>query len=381
MKFNKVLIIYSFLFFIILGLLFATTQHPQVNKYIVTIIPLSQSVVIPLRLCLIVTELIFATLIFYVLAIKENTQNKLWENGCLSVFTTIIFLLICEGSFMFVAKSHSAGDSIASSIWFNRYWKPINTFSFRDKEIEFNELKGKKRVIFLGDSLTAGYGIKNIKDRFSDILRSKFSSRYFVFNMGVNGASSRSEFRTLYVLPFKPHVLVLEYFPNDIIGAKGFTEDKIDYIPYADIHPILRFIVMHSYLANYIYWQLPHQNLTSQFTQMMKAYNQPDILYNHLRDLSRFAAYKKENSFKMIVVIIPFLNIDFKDQEFLSNIQSYLEFAGIPTIDMRPLLQEIPVAKRVVNNNDAHPSVLVHNIIADAVYKKLVELNYIDPQN
>ena len=48
-----------------------------------------------------------------------------------------------------------------------KYWKPINSYGYRD--IEHVNLKEKKLPFVVGDSFVAGHGIKNYKDLFSNV--------------------------------------------------------------------------------------------------------------------------------------------------------------------------------------------------------------------
>ena len=55
--------------------------------------------------------------------------------------------------------------------WFKRHWRE-NTTGFRDNVDYFNAIEpGKRRVTFVGDSFTAGHGVKEVEDRFVNRLR------------------------------------------------------------------------------------------------------------------------------------------------------------------------------------------------------------------
>ena len=48
-------------------------------------------------------------------------------------------------------------------------------------------------------------------------------------------------------------------------------------------------------------------------------------------------------------------------------------------MDVAALVQHIPVNKRIVNKNDEHPSVLVHELVARGLYEKLRQEGLISP--
>ena len=69
---------------------------------------------------------------------------------------------------MFYPKSHGFGqNNLASKLWFKKYWK-TNHYGFRNSP--FNISKKNNCIIFLGDSFTAGHGVK-VNERFSDIIK------------------------------------------------------------------------------------------------------------------------------------------------------------------------------------------------------------------
>lgn len=80
-----------------------------------------------------------------------------------------------------------------------------------------------KRIVFFGDSLTAGYGLEDIENAFPGIIQSKIDSiglNYKVINSGISGeTTSGGKNRIDWVLNQKPAVFVLELGAND--GLRG----------------------------------------------------------------------------------------------------------------------------------------------------------------
>ena len=80
-----------------------------------------------------------------------------------------------------------------------------------------------KRILFFGDSLTAGYGLEDINDSFPALIQSKVDSLslgYTVINSGVSGETSAGgKSRINWVLNQKVDVFVLELGAND--GLRG----------------------------------------------------------------------------------------------------------------------------------------------------------------
>jgi acyl-CoA thioesterase-1 len=90
-------------------------------------------------------------------------------------------------------------------------------------EISTKTENDTKRILFFGDSLTAGYGLEDINDAFPALIQSKVDSlslRYTVINSGVSGETSAGgKSRINWVLNQKVDVFVLELGAND--GLRG----------------------------------------------------------------------------------------------------------------------------------------------------------------
>lgn len=118
----------------------------------------------------------------------------------------------------------------------------INCFGFRDNNYSLN--KGdKKRVIFIGDSLTYGWAI-NLHETYHKQLEELLHSKNYdvdVMGMGVVGYNTVQEYYLIKekALKFNPDIIVLQICPNDFrrtLGIKKENKGK-NYIliPYRDI--------------------------------------------------------------------------------------------------------------------------------------------------
>ncbi|MCL4148865.1 UNVERIFIED_CONTAM: hypothetical protein GTU68_062825 [Idotea baltica] len=92
-------------------------------------------------------------------------------------------------------------------------------------EIKKTDQTTSKRIVFFGDSLTAGYGLDDIEDAFPGIIQSKIDSlglAYTVINSGISGETSAGgKNRIDWVLREKPAIFVLELGAND--GLRGLN--------------------------------------------------------------------------------------------------------------------------------------------------------------
>ncbi|MFN4146111.1 MAG: SGNH/GDSL hydrolase family protein [Runella sp.] len=310
--------------------------------------------------------------IFYYGVIKNTNLRKSWANIATVALMVIGLLGLLEMVFMYVAQSHEGDLSKASQIWFARYWKPINQYGYRD--FAKSNIEKKTKVLVLGDSFTAGHGLENTEERFSDQLEQKLGSdTHAVFNLGVSGSDTRDEFRRLEQFPVKPNVLILQYFPNDIAQAAqdaGLT--LAEFKPYDDIKiPGLGSLVMRYYLPNYIYWQFPHVPPASITDFVQRSYSDTTILNPHLRDLQKIVDYARQHNAKMYVLMIPFLqNID-KSDDYTKPVEQFFMNQQVPVVRLSDYLSAIPPKERIVGKNDGHASAKVNALIAERLYEKM----------
>ena len=75
----------------------------------------------------------------------------------------------------------------------------------------------------------------------------------------------------------------------------------------------------------------------------------------------------------LIVVVIPVLNDLNFSIPFLNKVIPLFQDKGVTVINTVDLVKDIPVNQRIVNNNDAHASELVHKLIAVSLFEKIIE--------
>jgi lysophospholipase L1-like esterase len=247
----------------------------------------------------------------------------------------------------------------------------VNALGYHDKEVA--KEPGKKQVLVIGDSFAAGHGLKDVNERFSNILGAKLGTdQYSVYNLGMSGADTRDEAKRLKEFPVKPDIIILEYFPNDIekVGReKGLTLSGAE--PYADLKGPMATIVKRFYLPNFIYWQLPHTGFSTFEKFVQTAYTDTTVLNSHLRDLSKMTAYRDSTGAKMYAVFIPFLFQIDKSAGYTKPVEDFLKSKGVTVIGINDGIVKIPEKERVVGKNDGHGSAALNGLIADRLYEAM----------
>ena len=303
--------------------------------------------------------------------------NKIIANSATVLFSIFVIFILLEAIFMFIPKSHGVDHTLASKLWFAKYWKPINSLGFRDKEPDNNN----PVILFVGDSFTTGHGLKSVDDRFSNIVGNelrKKGKKYTVINIGVNGMDSRGEYDLmkgiLYLTKIKPEKIVLQYFGNDIEGV-AMNNGLIfgGFHPPPDMNRFLLLVGSGSYLFNYIYWLFPREYLGVPYiTFLTQAYKNDTLLLKHKGDLKLFVDYARENSIQFIVVVFPFLNsIEMSDSLYGNDIINFFKTNNVSTINVSQLVKDIPLCDRVININDMHASKKVNKMVAQEILNKL----------
>jgi hypothetical protein len=240
---------------------------------------------------------------------------------------------------------------------------------------------GQKRIIFVGDSFTAGHGIKNIDDRFSDRiaawLEEKRPGKYVVSNYaepGLEASMIEGKIKALFQEHYDVNMVVYVYNLNDIEGYAPKTQEQLLQINTAEPHnPLLR----DTYLLNWLYFryvQFKYAKGTNYFASLAEAYRgEPWTgLRAKLAQLRRECA---EQNVDFRLVIFPFVQGLGDEDVFRDARAKIVEFCKserVPILDLQPILREHAGESLVVSRFDAHPNERAHAIAAAAMEKDLL---------
>lgn len=308
----------------------------------------------------------------------DKKRNEIISNAATVLFTFFIIFLILEVIFMFIPRSHKINCTLASKLWFSKYYQSINSFGYRDKEPDNNN----PVILFVGDSFTGGHGLKSVNDRFSNIVGeelNKKGNKFSIINIGLRGLHTKEEYirmkNFLYMTKIKPQIIVLQYFGDDIVDvAKADGTIKFDASKYfKNVNKFPLPVIACSYFFNYIFWSFPKDYITEPFqTFINEAYKNNSVLSKHKDELKLFVDYAKNNSIQLIVVVFPFLeDIETSNLLYVEAIINFFNYNNATTINVSNLVNNIPVSERIINNNDPHASKLVNRIVAHEILKKI----------
>ncbi|GAB3711538.1 hypothetical protein GCM10027592_49220 [Spirosoma flavus] len=307
----------------------------------------------------------------YYYGIVKNPQSPKILTNSLTLFLPLVLLIVgMEMAFMFIEQSQEGGLTLASHIWFERHWQPVTSDNYRDSAK--TDTAGKKKVLIIGDSFTAGHGLESTDQRFGDVLARKLGSQYVTYNLGRLGSETGDEFRRLKEFKVKPDVLVLQYFPNDIEKvARDHGVVPAAFTPYTDLPRVVQSVFRKSYLLNYIYWQFPHGNFTPFDHYARKAYGTNTITKAHLAELNQFIQYARQNNACIYVVLFPFMNNVEKSAEYTRPVVDFFQQNNVPVLEVSKVIGDLAPAERVVGRNDGHASAVVNQRVGENLYKML----------
>jgi len=298
-------------------------------------------------------------------------------NILISVFTLLCLCALLELVFYaFFVYSDGFSFTLASKRWNARYWKPINAYGYRDTE--HVHVNAKKILFVVGDSIVAGHGIEDYRDRFSNVLARKLGESWEVISIAKNGWDTNDEYDAMVTYPLKPHMIILSYFINDIEGAARKSGERRPVLMQDKPPPLLAPLIKHSYCANYFYWRIHRHNfadtLANQYREYLtRAYESTHTWQVHQKELTHIMEYAGSNGSELIVIVFPdFSNIE-QSKAFTSKIVAFMNENGVRVIDMASRLNGRSTADLVVSAIDAHPNTTVHGEIAEILYEAICE--------
>ncbi len=313
-----------------------------------------------IRLVALILVGIAVPLIAMTLQRRWKRLHSLGQGLIISYITVLLAFGVAEIYFRnFYADS--AGATAASN-WGKRYWH-LNTQGFRDRDWTPSDWAGKTTIAMAGDSFTAGWGLINPADRFSDVLAGHLGEHYAVFNLGIAGAGPPEELASLHKSPDpSPDVVILQYFLNDIdsaVFAAGLSYPL----------PPTPFLATRSALASYIYTQFDTSQYNTYWQAAYASYDDDAIWSIQKRQIDDLIDYVDSTGARLIVVIFPNLVDPIGSSPYVEKVAQAIEATGHH--DILKLTDEAAAwspQARVVSMRDTHPSAAFDHRVGDLLY-------------
>ncbi len=337
---------------------------------------------------------LFFLLCFIISRVYKSSLSTIWKQIIVSLcFTFFVFYGVffsCEAYFRYIYdQSDALGFLKTNQHWLAKHVE-YNNLRFRDNhDYAVAKKSGVTRIGVIGDSLTFGYGIKNVDDRFSNLLEKKLKAagkKVEVYNLGIPGLDTCGEvdnFKKMKYLDFD--IMIWQFYLNDIQPCNGkSTGAKILQQPNKIQSPVIAWFANKSYFINYLYWKLSaaHNStfLALRHADLIQYYNRLAVQQEKESISSLYTLMKNEGEEKrsVVVIIFPYLSLigyNYPRRDVHGIIHSMLSEAGVGNvIDLLPDLINKQPKDVMVNPFDPHPNVPVNQLAADKLYKSILPL-------
>lgn len=295
--------------------------------------------------------------------------------GNLLVLLVPLALTLAVGEIYF-RFFYDTTDSIAytkvAERWIKRHYQH-NKAKWRDNiEYSMERLPGKRRVSFVGDSFTAGHGIKDVEDRFSNRIR-RLHLEWDIHVLAGNGLETGAHLGFLESYTSRGYQLdqvVLVYCLNDVndlLAEWASTQADLT-------NRVAKRLLFYdsSYFLDIAYYRLVLGQISwikSYFSYVKEGYRGEkwEEQKQRLRALHEVVS---RNGGTLSVVTFPFLNAlgpDYEYQFVHDELNEFWREENVPHLDLLPVFKGFTPAQLTVNPFDAHPNEFANELAAVAI--------------
>jgi len=336
-----------------------------------------------LLIMMIVTPILLFLMIKIVIS-KIYKSDKRQLPVTISINILVLMLLVslvvlcgeCYYRYIYDATD-ALGLTKTTKRWFSKYYK-FNTQNIRDNINDYNVKSDNRiRITFLGDSFTAGHGIKNVDDRFVNIIRKQLPDvqvHTFAMN-GVDTGEELLQIQSLIENKYDIGLVVLVYNLNDIADI---SIEWSSFIQRVFIEATPGFLVTNSYFINLLYYRVLAANdpeIANYFHIVMKGYqgNMWEIQKNRL---SKLHSLISNSGGKLVVVTFPFMHAigpDYPYRSVHSRLHEFWTEKGVQHLDLLDSYHGHDKNKLMVNANDPHPNEYANLLAAQKMIPFLLQ--------
>jgi hypothetical protein len=299
-------------------------------------------------------------------------------NALVLLLLLSVVFLAGESYYRFV---YDATDSFSqtrtSQRWFERHFE-YNNAQVRDSEnYVFNRRSNRPRFTFIGDSFTAGHGIVDVENRFTNRIRQAKRGAWEIHTIADVGRDTGDEIKLIpSLLQYRydfDHV-VLVYCLNDINDIVPQSQRIVARSSQPEHRP--GFLVEHSFLINthYFRFKVRHDPEVIKYYYFVLAAYEGPIWQQQRERLEQFRDSCHNAGGRLSVVIFPFVHQLGPDNPYKATHEKLSRFwheLDVPCRDLLPAFEQHPGENFTVNRYDPHPNERAHAIAADAIQEFL----------
>lgn len=302
----------------------------------------------------------------------KTLRLVLW-NAALTLFlATALFWGLETWYRFFVDTTDSFGVNKITQRWMERYWEKNNVKSRDNIDYSYPYASDARRVTFIGDSFTAGHGIKDVRNRFVNLIRERRSG-WEVHSLAANGYETDNEMemiRRMSEQGYRWDWVVLVYNFNDISPLVPQT-DSI-YRSVEAFEQELGWWSRNSYFLNTLAFRAyagRHPEFGNYFDWVAESYFGP-AWEQQSKQLYDLGLYLQQHGGKLLVVTFPLLTnrgADYKFHKVRQRMAEFWQKLQVPHLDLYGTYEGLTDEEIVVNAYDAHPNERAHTLAADAI--------------
>tara|TARA_E500000178_G_scaffold82733_1_gene80967 strand:- start:19437 stop:20411 length:975 start_codon:yes stop_codon:yes gene_type:complete len=245
----------------------------------------------------------------------------------------------------------------------------INSYGFREKNFKKKDWdNATEKIIFLGSSVTLGWGVKEEKNLTSLIekIANSENKNWKIINAAVGNYNTERYINNFFEFyeRFDPDVIVVQYFIND---AEVLDNKKGNFFT-RNFH---LGVELWKYIALFN-TKLGETNIQDHYKKVYKFEEQSKIVFNELKKLSNFCNKQKKNCY---VIFTPDLKL-FKRhdlnfiKDYMEKMSKELNFKFFDITNLFSNYDEDMITN--IKFKDRHPNELAHEIMAKAIYNYLL---------
>lgn len=310
--------------------------------------------------------------------------NSGWRRILLFNFLSVVLLvgLGFAGGELYYRFVYDTTDSIAytkvSQQWGERYIVE-NSAGFRDNvQYSLPITPGKRRISFLGDSFTAGHGVKSVEDRFPNLLRAAHPEWevHVLAKLGWDTGAELQELQKYQRDGYQFDCVVLVYCLNDV--ADLFPEWTT---AMQRIQAEARrggWLRRHSFFLDILYHRRLAANdpyVKNYYDFVKRGYSGPTWEQQKQRLISLRELVQSHGG-KLVVVTFPFMQAvggNYEYQPIHDELNRLWIQLDVPHLDLLPTFARMPRDQITVNRYDAHPNERANVLAAKVIEPFLVE--------
>lgn len=254
-----------------------------------------------------------------------------------------------------------------------------NSLGYRDREHSRKKAPGTYRIVVLGDSIAAGYGVQRTEDVFparveTDLRRAGLPVE--VLSFAVSGYNTEQEVETLRTraLAFSPDLVLVAYCHNDrrppdpriIAGLRELRGNR---------HVPRRSVVDRAFLWSALYRFIRYSVLDSgpRDGAAEAVTREGDTVARSLHELGELS---RAGGFKVLLVVFPFLPQPY-EREHGRQHERLAEIArqeGFHALDLRPAFRDCGPPLKDLRFDRYHPTAAGHACAAAAITAALQDI-------